>query len=44
MLFRLQSDEWWQTSELLRVILEDVRKPPLKRAASPGPRLHPLEM
>jgi AcrR family transcriptional regulator len=26
-LFRLQSDEWRQTSELLRGILEDVRKP-----------------
>jgi AcrR family transcriptional regulator len=30
-LFRLQSDEWRQTSELLRGILEDVRKPPLER-------------
>src|SRR5882724_427346 len=30
-LFRLQSDEWWQTSELLRGILEDVDKPPLER-------------
>ena len=30
-LFRLQSDEWRQTSELLRVILEDVRRPPLER-------------
>ena len=30
-LFRLQSDEWDQTTELLRVILEDVRKPPLER-------------
>src|SRR3954468_22232284 len=30
-LFRLQSDEWRQTSDLLRVILEDVRKPPLER-------------
>ena len=30
-LFRLQSDEWRQTSELLRSILEDVEKPPLER-------------
>jgi AcrR family transcriptional regulator len=30
-LFRLQSDEWRQTSELLRDILEDVRRPPLER-------------
>jgi AcrR family transcriptional regulator len=30
-LFRLQRDEWDQTTELLRVILEDVRKPPLER-------------
>lgn len=30
-LFRLQSDEWRQTTELLRDILEDVRKPPLER-------------
>jgi len=30
-LFRLQSDEWRQTSDLLRVILEDVRTPPLER-------------
>ena len=30
-LFRLQSDEWRQTSELLRIILEDVRRPPLER-------------
>jgi AcrR family transcriptional regulator len=30
-LFRLQSDEWRQTSELLRGILEDVDKPPLER-------------
>jgi AcrR family transcriptional regulator len=30
-LFRLQSDEWRQTSELLRGILEDVEKPPLER-------------
>jgi AcrR family transcriptional regulator len=30
-LFRLQSDEWRQTSDLLRVILEDVQKPPLER-------------
>lgn len=30
-LFRLQSDEWRQTTELLRAILEDVRRPPLER-------------
>lgn len=30
-LFRLQSDEWRQTSVLLRGILEDVRRPPLER-------------
>src|SRR5271170_4705492 len=30
-LFRLQSDEWRGTSDLLRVILEDVRRPPLER-------------
>lgn len=30
-LFRLQSDEWRQTSDLLRDILEDGAKPPLKR-------------
>jgi len=30
-LFRLQSDEWRQTSELLRQILEDSRRPPLDR-------------
>ncbi len=30
-LFRLQNDEWRQTSELLRAILEDVTKPPLQR-------------
>src|SRR6187551_1128701 len=30
-LFRLQSDEWRQTSELLRGILEDSRRPPLER-------------
>jgi AcrR family transcriptional regulator len=30
-LFRLQSDEWRQTTELLQGILEDVRKPPLER-------------
>jgi len=30
-LFRLQSDEWRQTSELMRGILEDVRKPRLER-------------
>ncbi|MER9753110.1 TetR family transcriptional regulator [Mesorhizobium sp. M0166] len=30
-LFRLQSDEWRQTTGLLRDILEDIRKPPLDR-------------
>lgn len=30
-LFRLQSDEWRQTSELLRAILQDGDKPPLER-------------
>jgi AcrR family transcriptional regulator len=30
-LFRLQSNEWRQTTELLREILEDVRRPPLER-------------
>ncbi len=30
-LFRLQSDEWRQTTELLRGILEDARRPPLER-------------
>ena len=30
-LFRLQSDEWRQTSELLRGILEDAEQPPLMR-------------
>jgi AcrR family transcriptional regulator len=30
-LFRLQSDEWRGTSELLRVILEDVQRPPIER-------------
>jgi AcrR family transcriptional regulator len=30
-LFRLQSDEWRQTSEMLRAILEDVSRPPLER-------------
>jgi AcrR family transcriptional regulator len=30
-LFRLQSDEWRQTTALLRDILEDSRKPPLER-------------
>ncbi|MEL7937013.1 TetR family transcriptional regulator [Pseudomonas delhiensis] len=30
-LFRLQSDEWRQTSEMLRGILEDARRPPLER-------------
>ena len=30
-LFRLQSEEWRRTTELLRRILEDVQRPPLKR-------------
>jgi AcrR family transcriptional regulator len=30
-LFRLQSDEWRQTSELLRDILNDAEQPPLER-------------
>ena len=30
-LFRLQSDEWRQTTAMLRDILEDGRKPPLER-------------
>jgi AcrR family transcriptional regulator len=30
-LFRLQSDEWRQTSDLLRGLFEDIRKPPLER-------------
>lgn len=30
-LFRLQSDEWRRTMELLRGILEDSRRPPLER-------------
>jgi len=30
-LFRLQSDEWRQTTDLLRSILEDVERPPLER-------------
>jgi AcrR family transcriptional regulator len=30
-LFRLQSDEWRQTTELLKGILEDTAKPPLAR-------------
>ena len=30
-LFRLQSDEWRGTSELLRVMLEDAQRPPLER-------------
>ncbi|HTN82772.1 MAG TPA: TetR family transcriptional regulator [Sorangium sp.] len=31
LLFRLQRDEWRDTTELLRVILEDVERPPLER-------------
>ncbi|WP_342361155.1 TetR family transcriptional regulator [Terrarubrum flagellatum] len=30
-LFRLQSDEWRETTEMLRGILEDVGKPPIER-------------
>ena len=30
-LFRLQSDEWRQTHDLLRGILEDIQRPPLER-------------
>ena len=30
-LFRLQSDEWRQTTDLLRAILEDVDRPPFER-------------
>src|SRR6478609_1414289 len=30
-LFRLQSDEWQETTDLLRGILEDKQKPPLER-------------
>jgi AcrR family transcriptional regulator len=30
-LFRLQSNEWQQTTDLLRGILEDIRRPPLDR-------------
>ena len=30
-LFRLQSDEWRQTAEMLRRILEDTARPPLER-------------
>ena len=30
-LFRLQSDEWRQTSDLMRAILEDDARPPLER-------------
>ena len=30
-LFRLQSDEWRQTSDLLRSLLEDAQRPPLQR-------------
>ncbi len=30
-LFRLQSDEWRQTTDLLRSILEETQKPPLER-------------
>jgi AcrR family transcriptional regulator len=33
-LFRLQSDEWRQTTNLLRSILEDVRRPPQERLRS----------
>jgi len=30
-LFRLQSDEWQQTTEILRTIIEDVHKTPIER-------------
>ena len=30
-LFRLQSDEWRQTTEMMREILEDIERPPLER-------------
>ena len=43
-LFRLQSDEWRQTTELLRGILDDVPAAAARTAAHPGPRLHPLGM
>lgn len=33
-LFRLQSDEWRETADLLRRILEDTRRPPLERLRS----------
>jgi AcrR family transcriptional regulator len=33
-LFRLQSDEWRQTHDLLRDILEDAKRPPLERLRS----------
>ncbi len=33
-LFRLQSDEWRQTSDMLREILEDSRQPPFERLRS----------
>src|SRR5579863_7693607 len=33
-LFRLQSDEWRQTTGLLRAILEDTKKPPMERLRS----------
>lgn len=33
-LFRLQSDEWRQTTELLRTILENTKRPPLTRLRS----------
>ena len=35
LLFRLQSDEWRETSDLLRTILEDRARPPLERLATP---------
>jgi AcrR family transcriptional regulator len=33
-LFRLQSDEWRQTTDLLKSILEDAKRPPLERLRS----------
>ena len=34
LLFRLQSDEWRRTTELLRRILQDVQKPPQERLSA----------
>ena len=43
-LFRLQSDEWRQTTDLLRQILEDTRRPPLDRVRALVHRLCPVRM